>query len=249
VAPGSSDGRLYAGAAEHYARGRMPYPQALVGAIGFSGSERLLDVGCGPGPLTNLLAPSVREAVGIDASAEMVEVAARGARPNTSFRQMRAEDLPADLGRFDAITLAQSFHWFESEDVARTLRAMLDVDGRLVHVGATTHEGDGNVPHGQIAALIERWLGPDPRIKTGDHRVIFDRVGFRNRRAIDVARDEVFARSEDDIVSSVFSLSYAAPHRFGERAGVFEAELRALLRGRGPFYEQPRDITLTIWDR
>jgi hypothetical protein len=79
--------------------------------------------------------------------------------------------------------------------------------------------------------------------------VILDRVGFGNRREIAIERNETFERSEDDIVSSVFSLSYAAPHLFGERVGEFERELRALLRGGGPYYERPRFVTLTIWDR
>lgn len=227
----------------------MPYPDGIPEALGLDGGERLLDVGCGPGSLTNLLAPHVAEAVGIDASAEMVDVAARGAPPNARFLRLRAEELPGKLGRFDIVTLAQSFHWFETEEVARTLHEMLAPAGRLVHVGATTHEGEGNVPRDEIAGLIERWLGPDPRIKTGDHRVIFDRAGFRNRRELDVARDETIERSEDDIVSSVFSLSYAAPHLFGERVRDFESELRALLRGGGPYYERPRFITLTVWDR
>jgi SAM-dependent methyltransferase len=227
----------------------MPYPQSLPKVLGLDGGERLLDVGCGPGSLTNLLAPHVAEAVGIDASAEMVDVAARAAAPNVLFLRLRAEELPASLGHFDLVTLAQSFHWFETDDVARTLRAMLAPGGRLVHLGATTHEGDGNVPREEILSLVERWIGPDPRIKTGDHRVILDRVGFGNRREIAIERNETFERSEDDIVSSVFSLSYAAPHLFGERVGEFERELRALLRGGGPYYERPRFVTLTIWDR
>jgi SAM-dependent methyltransferase len=244
---GKSD-ELYAGSAEHYVRGRMPYPDGIPHGLGLDGGERLLDVGCGPGSLTNLLAPHVAEAVGIDASAEMVDVAARLAPPNTLFLRLRAEELPAGLGHFDLVTLAQSFHWFETDDVARTLHTMLAPGGRLVHVGATTHEGDGNVPRDQILALVEHWVGADPRIKTGDHRAIFDRAGFRNRREIEIERGETVARSEDDVVSSVFSLSYAAPHLFGKRLVDFETELHALLRGGGPYYERPRAITLTIWD-
>ena len=82
-----------------------------------------------------------------------------------------------------------------------------------------------------------------------DPRDVLDRSGVRNRREIDVIRDETIDRSEDDVVASVFSQSFSAPHLFGERVGRFEAELRALLRGRGPFYERPRFITLTLWDR
>lgn len=259
MAPGRYDETLYAGSAEYYARGRMPYPQALAdalrGAVGLDGSGRLLDVGCGPGPLTHLLAPLVAEAVGVDADADMVRVAARNAAGNERFVHLRAEALPAGLGTFRIVTLAQSFHWFASEEVARTLREMLDLDGVLVFVGATTHEGDGNVPRDEIAQLVERWLGPEKRAGQGfrdfgeEPRNVIDRAGLRNRRDIEVERDETFDRSENAIVASVFSQSFSAPHLFGARAGEFEAELRALLRGRGPFYERPRSITLTLWDR
>jgi SAM-dependent methyltransferase len=262
--PGKSDPdrdeTLFGGSAEYYAVGRMPYPQAVVDALrdelSLDGTGRLLDVGCGPGALTNLVAPLFAEAVGIDADADMVRVAARAAPGNARFQQLRAQDLPAGLGTFRVITLAQSFHWFQTEDVGRTLHAMLEPDGALVFVGATTHEGDGNVPREEISALVERWLGSQKRAGQGfrqwhpeDPKDVLARSGFQNRRDIEVERDETIARSEDDVVASVFSQSFSAPHLFGDRAGEFEAELRALLRGRGPFYERPRSITLTVWDR
>ena len=60
------DESLYAGSAAHYAAGRMPYPSRLAevvrDAVGLDGTGRLLDVGCGPGSLTLLLAPYVRSA-------------------------------------------------------------------------------------------------------------------------------------------------------------------------------------------
>jgi SAM-dependent methyltransferase len=260
MAPGRYDETLYAGSAEYYARGRMPYPQAVADALRvefrLDGTGRLLDVGCGPGPLTHLLAPLFAEAVGVDADPDMVRVAERGAAANERFVRVRAEELPAGLGTFRAITLAQSFHWFETDEVARTLHGMLEPNGSLVHIGATTHEGDGNVPRDEIAELIRRWLGPERRAGQGtrvmqpgaDHRGIFDGNGFHNRRELEVERDETIDRSEDDVVASVFSQSFSAPHLFGDRVGEFEAELRAILRGRGPFVERPRSITLTVWD-
>lgn len=55
------DPSLYAGSAAYYARGRVPYPPELAtllaAELGLDGSGRLLDVGCGPGSLTLLLAP------------------------------------------------------------------------------------------------------------------------------------------------------------------------------------------------
>src|SRR5215212_10409969 len=115
------DSSLYAGSASYYADGRVPYPaavaDALVAALELDGSGRLLDVGCGPGSLTLLLAPYFAEAVGVDADADMLSEAARHAEQqqigNVSWRHLRAEDLPADLPAFKVVTSAQSFHWLD----------------------------------------------------------------------------------------------------------------------------------------
>lgn len=127
VEPGSEEKRrwtwdpsLYAGSASHDAVGRVAYPievaHALVAAPELDGSERLLDVGCGPGSLTLLLAPHVAEAIGVDADVDMLTEAARHARANdvhnVSWRHLRGEDLPADLPTVHLVTFAQSFHLF-----------------------------------------------------------------------------------------------------------------------------------------
>jgi hypothetical protein len=56
----------------------------------------------------------------------------------------------------------------------------------------------------------------------------------------------VVTRTVDEIVAATFSLSYAAPGRFGDRRSAFEADLRALL-GDGPLCERRRVIGLDIW--
>lgn len=101
------DPSLYEGSAAYYARGRMPYPveivEVLADRLGLDGSGRLLDLGCGPGSLTLLLADLFAETVGVDADAAMVAEAERRSREagvrNATWRPMRAEELPADLGR------------------------------------------------------------------------------------------------------------------------------------------------------
>lgn len=61
---------------------------------------------------------------------------------------------------------------------------------------------------------------------------------------------EVVARRADEVVASVFSLSSAAPHLFGDRRPDFEAQLRDLLREVSPeglFSEQMREIAIDLW--
>ena len=96
------DPSLYAGTARFYSVGRVAYPAELVDllvtALELDGSGRLLDVGCGPGSLTLLLAPHFAQAFGIDPDAGMLSEGARLAAEtgvsNVSWRQLRAEELP-----------------------------------------------------------------------------------------------------------------------------------------------------------
>jgi SAM-dependent methyltransferase len=268
------DASLYAGSARHYAVGRMAYPVALGEAIrdelGLDGRGRLLDVGCGPGSLTLLLAPYFAEAVGVDADGEMVEVAAsRAAEQNLStvkWRRMRAEELPGELGTFQVVSFAQSFHWMNQELVADRVRGMLEPEGAWVHVGATTHRGiEGTQelahprpPWAAIDELVRRYLGPVRRagqsvLPTGTRpgeEVVMRAAGYRGPTRVVVGGNEVEERTVDEVVAAVFSLSSSTPHLLGEELPAFEADLRELLTkaaDNGLFSEQRREIEAVIW--
>src|SRR5579875_2352205 len=131
------DPSLYAGTARFYSVGRVPYPaelvDVLVAALKLDGTGGFLDVGCGPGSLTLLLAPHFAQASGVDPDAGMLSEAARLAMEmgvsNVTWRQLRAEQLPADLAPVRLVTFAQSFHWMDRRRVASTVRGMLTDDG------------------------------------------------------------------------------------------------------------------------
>jgi hypothetical protein len=268
------DETLYLGSASYYADGRVPYPAGLAAALAvelsLDGSGRLLDCGCGPGSLTLLLAPLFAEAVGIDADADMIEQARlaghRAGADSVSWRLLRAEELPAGLGRFRLVTFAQSFHWVDQPVVARRVREMLSTDGACVFVFATTHEGvtgDADLglprpPRSRIAELVAAYLGPVRRagqslLPSGPQYVsgqVMAAAGFAGPVELTVGGGEVHERTEDQVVASVFSLSSAAPHLFGDRLASFEAELRGLLRAVSPdgrFAEQMREIGVQVW--
>jgi SAM-dependent methyltransferase len=270
------DETLYAGAARFYADGRLPYPSemapALAGALGLDGTGRLLDVGCGPGSVTIPLSAVFASAVGVDADPDMIAVAReradRAGVRTIEWRHLRAEELPGDLGGFRVVTFAQSFHWFDRERVAAAARRMLDPGGAVVHVQATTHEGvrgpaalpAPEPPRAAIRQLVRDHLGEHRRAgrstvvggeTPGNEAQIFRDAGFDGPRSVPVeSADDVFVRDEDQVVASVFSLSYAAPHLFGEHLADFEADLRRLLREASPdgrFAERRRPVQLDIW--
>jgi SAM-dependent methyltransferase len=258
----SWDPSLYAGSAAHYPTGRMAYPPelatVLVTELGLDGTGTLLDVGCGPGSLTLLLAPHFATAIGVDADQEMVDQAARQAAArhvdNVSWRCMRAEDLPADLPSVDVITFAQSFHWMDRPRVAAAARRLLAPGGALVHVSATTHRGvatgEQDPPWDAITDLIETYLGPKqtvPGDSPGNEDEIYRAAEFDGPRNIALP-SRLVHRSADDIVASVYSLSSSTPRLFGDRLPAFDRDLRTLLRRAGDgFTERTRPIVLHVW--
>ena len=269
------DQALYEGSAPYYARGRLPYPPEMAvvlrDALSLDGAGRLIDVGCGPGLVALLLAGLFSEVVGVDPDPGMIGEAQASARArgvaNARWVQMTAESLPGDLGRFRVAAFAQSFHWMDREIVASIVREMLETGGSWVHVDATTHRGvDGDAglgrpppPREAIDDLIRTYLGATRRAglttlpegtPAGEDQIMLA-AGFSGPVRLGVA-GRVHERSEDEVVASVFSLSSAAPHLFGDRLAEFEAELRLLLRDRSPagrFAEQARDVELVIWNK
>ena len=91
---------LYAGSAPYYAVGRVSYPIALAEALaeqlGLDGSGRLLDVGCGPGSLTLLLAPWFEQTTGVDADRDMLAEAKRLELRASGIARRRTEEEGAE---------------------------------------------------------------------------------------------------------------------------------------------------------
>jgi trans-aconitate methyltransferase len=103
--------------------------------------ERILDLGCGDGALTERIQQAGARVVGVDSSPAMVEAARRR---GVDAQVARGEDLPF-RGEFDAVFSNAALHWIADQDaVLAGVRRALRPGGRFVA------EMGG---HGNIAAI------------------------------------------------------------------------------------------------
>ena len=107
---------------------RDDYPPILE-ELKKDGFEDLLDVGCGTGPMVELLASEFPDGryTGLDLTPRMIEVANAKGIENARFVVGDAENLPFDDESFDAVICANSFHHYPNpqaffDGVARVLR-------------------------------------------------------------------------------------------------------------------------------
>lgn len=95
----------------------------LVREAAFTGTECVLDLGCGPGHTALACAPHAREVVGVDVTAEMVakatQLAAARGLANARFEVADVMSLPFDDASFDVVTSRVSAHHYS--DPARAL--------------------------------------------------------------------------------------------------------------------------------
>jgi SAM-dependent methyltransferase len=268
------DPTIYGGAAIHYRCGRPAYSPALEALLaeelGLDGKGRLLDVGCGPGILTVRLAHLFEEAVGLDPDPEMIAESRRAAEErglaNITWVRARAEDLPgAAPGTYRAVTFGSSFWWTDEVRVAETVYDMLQPGGAMVlvmhkHDGRAVPPGPGSppIPHPEIEALAEKYLGsarragqgaaPPVRAHDADEDAIA-RTRFGVPRVIFAPGIPDLVRDTESVLSGYFSFSWSAPHLFGDRVDAFATDVRGLLKARSPdgvFWDWPGDTKVIL---
>lgn len=117
----------------------------VLSLLALTGTERVLDLGCGNGKITAEIAARVPEGtvVGVDASADMVAFATDhfgpSTRPNLRFQTGDIRRLPFQE-EFDLVVSFNALHWIPEQDEAlRAIRSALKSDGlaqlRLVPAG------------------------------------------------------------------------------------------------------------------
>ena len=103
------------------------------------------DLGCGTGAMTAILAPHVKQVIGVDASEEMLDAAKSrlAAAKNIEFRKGSLEALPVFPESVDAATLMLVLHHLPSPAQALAEAArILKPGGRVLIVDMAPHEKD-----------------------------------------------------------------------------------------------------------
>ena len=145
------------------------YDRHLVSLLNVCESDRVLDLGCGTGVLTRMIADRLHAAtggqsVGIDAAASMIAVARKKRASDTCrFEVMAAEDLHFADASFDAVVSSLFFHHVQLDLKEKALAEAL----RVLKPGGRLVIADMHVPTTWMGALVShvsRWFFMQPQI-------------------------------------------------------------------------------------
>lgn len=163
------------------------YGEDLVEDLAPRAGERILDLGCGTGYLTHLIAQKGATVTGIDNSPTMIEMA-DNMYPGLNFLVRSATDFDFDTP-FDAIFSNAVLHWvLDKEAAIECIYRNLRPGGRLIlEMG-----GKGNVEEILVAtrkvltrhgfynnAATQLWYFPS----LGEYSTLLEKRGFRIRNA------------------------------------------------------------------
>ena len=114
--------RFFQDQGDRYLAFRPTYPPALGESLASLVDEPhvALDVGCGSGQLTAVLAPNFDTVFAIDPSASQLSHAPQ--IDNVTYLQQSAEDFELPEGSVDLVVAAQAAHWFDLERFYRCVR-------------------------------------------------------------------------------------------------------------------------------
>lgn len=133
--------------------------EALLSLIPHGPAGRLLDIGTGTGRVLELLAPRVRQALGVDASKAMLALArARLSAPGFAHCGVRLADmyrLPLADRSFDIVVLQMVLHHAEDpEGAVREATRVLNPGGTLLIIDLAEHDRTD-----LTGKLAHRWAG------------------------------------------------------------------------------------------
>lgn len=119
--------------AEQYKAARPSYPPELFDYLQkfAPDAKTVLDVGCGSGQATKLLAARFNRVVGLDESTKQLAAAAKSVPENVRLIRALSSDIPLADKSVDLVTAATALHWFDLPKFYAEATRVLKDDGKL----------------------------------------------------------------------------------------------------------------------
>ena len=159
-----------------YVANRPTYPPELAETLAglAEGRTRAVDVGCGSGQLSVLLAEDFDQVLAFDPSDSQVSGALQ--HPSVRYQCAPAEALPVADGAADLITAAQAAHWFDRAKFYAEVRRIAAPGGVLALITYNNAELDAEAlaPIMALYHALDPWWRPERAdVETGYARFAF----------------------------------------------------------------------------
>ena len=173
------------------------YGKAMLDLVNRAKGQRILDLGCGTGVLTNELAKQGATVIGTDLSPDMIKTA-QSNYPHLRFQVADATQLPFD-NEFDTVFSNAVFHWIPNQkQLLHSIQRALKVNGMLVcEFGAKNNIA-------QIQTAFEQVTGKRGYCYTSpfffpaeaEYRLLLEQAGFAVMHCIEYDRPTPLADGE-----------------------------------------------------
>jgi SAM-dependent methyltransferase len=195
--------------------------------LGLADDAVVLDLAAGTGKLTRVLVERYQRVVAVEPLDEMRALLDQ-AVPTAEARAGRAEAIPAADGEFDAVFIAQAFHWFATDEVVAELARVMRPGARLALLWNTLEGSHFEPPLPEAYRARVRSLREGVEFPFSDDRwrSALDRGPFGELHEASVAHDRLV--DADTLVEQVASYSWVARRPTAEREAILQ-QLRAML--------------------
>jgi SAM-dependent methyltransferase len=221
----------FASTVAYYESARPPYGAGFFAEVarefGLDRSQRLLDIGAGPGLLTIGFAPYCGEVVGVDPEPAMVEAAraaASRAGVAATFIEGRFEDAAASLGVFDVVTIGRAIHWLDPGPARAALDRVVKPRGWILVCHAGSVEDGRNPWLDTFKGVRDRWKDDRPAY---DPDAFF--AGGRFVPSGSISVEASYSIPVERLADRILSMSTSSPARLGDQVPAMRIAMRAAL--------------------
>jgi len=232
--------RRFQSTVEHYVRGRLNYPAALIERVAaltdLASDDRVLDLGCGPGFLAAAFARHAGEVIGVDPEPAMLAAAqsyAEAAGVAIGLRRGSSYDLDRSWGMFHLAVMGRSFHWMDRPETLQRLDRMIEPGGAVALFGERSLKLRENAWKTRFNEILEPFAEEDSGRawrKTESwipHETVLLASAFSDLQRISVIRR--YETPIERLIDRALSLSSTSPERLGPRQSGLVAALQEAL--------------------